>query len=114
MKLLVDALLPETIEAEAPPGVEVVRWAGGDVSDEDLLRAGAQAGARAIVLFDRRSLYQPGLRELAAELGVGLLAVEADDPVEAKERLFKNLDGVRRVLHTSEAVLILAHEARPA
>lgn len=112
MQLLADSLLPETVETEAPPGVTVTRWSGGETSDEDLLRAGASAGVRGVVLFDRRSLYQPGLRELASQLGVALLVVEADDPVDAKERLFKNLDGIRRALLVSEVVLVLAHEAR--
>ncbi len=52
--------------------------------------------ARAVVFFDRRSLYQPGLRELAALLGVAMLVVEAEDPIDAKERLFQNIDHVRR------------------
>jgi len=113
VKLLVDAILPETVVTEAPPGVEVLRWSEGDVSDEDLLRAGARQGARGVVFLDRRSLYQPGLREVAAQLGVALVAVEVNDPVEAKERLFQNLDHVRNALTMSEAVLVLAHEARP-
>ncbi len=113
VKLLVDATFPETVETEAPAGVEVLRWPGGEVSDEDLLRAGAHQGTRGVVFFDRRSLYQPGLRELAAELRLALLAVEADDPVDAKDRLLQNLAHVRKVLNTCEVVLILANEARP-
>lgn len=106
-------MLPETVVTEAPPGVEVLRWSGGDVSDEDLLRAGAHEDVRAVVFLDRRSLYQPGLRELAAQLRVALVAIEADDPVEAKDRLFQNLDHVRKALNRCEVVLVLAHEARP-
>jgi hypothetical protein len=113
VRLLVDAMLPETVVTEAPPGVEVLRWSGGDVSDEDLLRAGAHEDVRAVVFLDRRSLYQPGLRELAAQLQVALVAIEADDPVEAKDRLFQNLDHVRKALNTCEVVLVLAHDARP-
>lgn len=112
VKLLVDSMLPETVESEAPPGVEVIRWSQGEASDEDLMRAGARAGARAVVFLDRRSLYQPGLRELSNQLGVAIVAIEAHDPIEAKERLFLNLDRVRKVLTVSQAVLVLAHEAK--
>jgi hypothetical protein len=62
VKLLVDAMLPETVETEAPPGVAMTRWSGGEASDEDLLRAGAHSSVRAVVFFDRRSLSQPFVR----------------------------------------------------
>ena len=112
MKLLVDAILPETVVTEAPPGVDVRRWSHGDISDEDLLREGARQGVRAVVFFDRRSLYQPGLRELATQLGVALVAIDAAGPVEAKDRLFQNMDHLRNALMNSEAILVLAHQAR--
>ena len=112
MKLLVDAMLPASAESEAPPGVEVVRWTEGEAGDGELLRVAAQIGARCVVYFDRRSAYQPGLRELALTLGVGIVVVDADDPVEAKDRLFQNLDHVQKALITGEVVLVLANQAR--
>lgn len=112
MRLLVDALFPDSVESEAPPGTEFVRWSGGGARDEDLVRSAAHDGYRGVVLFDRKSLQQPGLRELSAELGVALIAVEADDPVDAKDRLFHNLDRLRRALQSSGVVLLLSEEAR--
>ena len=113
MKLLVDAVFPTTVEAEAPAGVEVHRWSRGEASDKDLLRAAAHQDARAVVFSDRRSVYQPGLRELAEELGVAIIVIEGGDPVDAKDKLFRNLDGIREALRMSLAILVLAHEARP-
>ena len=113
MRLLADAILPETVESEAPPGSEVVRWTGGEDSDEDLIRAAAHEGFRGVVFFDRRSVYQPGLRDLARSLGVGLIAVDADDPIDAKDRLFHNLAHIRSALQSSTVVLVLADEVRP-
>lgn len=113
MRLLIDAVLPESTASEAPAGVTIVRFSESGVSDEELLRIAARDGYRAAVLFDRSSLSQPGLRQLARELGVGLVAVQADDPVEAKERLLLNLDHLRQALASASVVLVLASEARP-
>lgn len=113
MRLLVDALFPSSIESEAPPGTSLVRWAGADAADEDLVRSAAHDGYRGVVVLDRRSLQQPGLRELALELGVALVAIEAEDPVEAKDRLFRNIGGLRRELQSSGIVLVLSDEVRP-
>ena len=113
MRLLVDSVLPETIITDAPAGVTLLRFAGSDVSDEDLVRTAAREDYRAVFFFDRNSLSQPGLRELAQEVGVGLVAVQADDPIEAKERLLANFDHLRKALAESSIVLVLAAEARP-
>jgi hypothetical protein len=113
MRLLVDAMLPETIVSDAPAGVTFLRFTGSDVSDEDFLRTAALQNCRAAVVFDRNSLSQPGLRELATELGIGLVAVQAEDPVEAKERLLANFEHLLQALTGSSVVLVLATEARP-
>lgn len=112
MRLLVDAALPASIVSDAPAGVTFVRFADSVVSDEDFLRTAARRDCRAAVFLDRNSLSQPGLRELANELGIGLVAVQADDPVEAKERLLANFDHLRQALTESSVVLVLATEAR--
>ncbi len=112
MKFLVDAVLPASLAAEAPAGVEFVRWSGGEDSDEELVRAAASAGARAVIFFDRNSLVQPGLVAIAEELGVALVAVDAPDPVEAKERILLHTGQLRRILHETQFALVLASEVR--
>jgi hypothetical protein len=114
VKLLVDSHFPATTAVEAPTGLELIRWTGGTAKDEDLVRKAADLRVRGLVLLDRRALQQPGLRELAEQLGVALVAVEAGDPIEAKERLLRNVDHLRKALALSNVVLLLAHEARPA
>ena len=114
MRLLLDSVIPATIEAEAPAGVELDRWSGRDLSDEELVREAASRRFRAVVLWDRNSLEQPTLRELCAELGVGLVAVEAPDPIQAKDRLLSNFNRLRTVLAESDFVVVLSSTVRPA
>ena len=90
-----------------------MRWTGTDDGDEVLLEVAAREGFRAVVLYERNSLSQPGLLNLAARLGVGVVAIEADDPIEAKERLLLNFDKLRHALNVSNAVIVFASEARP-
>ena len=75
-----------------------MRWTGTDDGDEVLLEVAAREGFRAVVLYERNSLSQPGLLNLAARLGVGVVAIEADDPIEAKERLLLNFASIENVL----------------
>jgi hypothetical protein len=113
MRFLVDAVFPASLAADAPAGVEFIRWSRGDDGDEVLVEVAAREGFRAVVFFERNSLSQPGLLDLAVRLGVGVIAVEASDPVQAKERLLTNFDKLRHSLSASHAVLVLAAEARP-
>jgi hypothetical protein len=112
VRFLIDANFPSTLAAEAPAGVEMDRWDGSDETDEAVVRAAARDGYRGVVFLDRRSLDQPRLRQLALDLGVALVAVDASDPVEAKERLLANLNQLRSALLDSELVLVLNSEAR--
>ena len=112
MRFLVDAVLPATLLADAPAGIEYIRWEGADDEDEQLVRAAAKRGYRGVIFFDRNSLAQPGLVCLAEELGVALVAVDADDPIEAKERILLHTAQLRRKLADSNFVLILASEVR--
>jgi len=114
VRFLVDAVFPAAVEHEAPTGVEFVRWSDGDISDNELLRVAVEQSARGVVLFDRNSLSQEGLIELADELGVALIAVEANDPIKAKDRLIKNFNEVRRELAVGQFVLVLGGGARQA
>lgn len=113
MWLLYDADLPQSLGDEAP-SEDLRRWSGGDVSDEDLVRFVSDQGGRGLILLGRNSLEQPDLRRLAEELGVALIAVATDGPVEPKRRVLKNLNALRRSLDSEDALLVLANEVRPA
>lgn len=113
MRLLYDAVLPQGLSHEAPAGVELVRWDGGDVTDADLVRAASERGYRGVVLLGRESLEQSDLRRVAREVGVALAATATHNPVEAKRHLLKNLDALRQELPNHQCLLVLAAEVRP-
>ena len=113
MRLLYDAVLPQSLFLEAPAGVEFERWDGPDVSDAELVRASGERGCRGVILWGRDSLQQADLRETARKAGVALVAVEAGDPIDAKQRILKNLSALRRKLADHDCLLVLANEVRP-
>ena len=96
MKALVDAAFPASIEQESPPEVEYARWVDGDKPDSEFIRLAAEMGCSAAVLYGRHALLQPSVTELARELGIVVLAVDAKDPIEAKGIVFRN---TRKILH---------------
>lgn len=112
MRFLYDAVLPHNLAEEAPAGVTLDRWDGGDVQDSALIRTAADRGYRGVLFYDRDSLEQTDLRRLASEREIALVAVEASDPIEAKIRLLRNLPGVRRKLADHDCLLVLAQEVR--
>lgn len=112
MRLLFDAAFPRSLGNETPVGVTLDRWVGEDVPDTELIRAAAHGGYRGVLLIERDSLQQPRLLEFASDLGVALIAVEAKDPIEAKVRVLRNLNRLRRMLVKHDFLLILAREVR--
>ncbi|MYG94589.1 MAG: hypothetical protein F4138_06320 [Acidimicrobiia bacterium] len=113
MRFLCDAVFPQTLSSEAPAGVELVRWDGSDVSDVEFVRASGERGYRGVILWGRGSLRQADLRAIARESGVALVAVEADDPIDAKQRILKNLSGLRRQLDEHDCLIVLANKVCP-
>ena len=113
MRLLYDAVLPSSLALDAPADAEFVRWDGSDVSDVELVRESDEKGCKGVVFWGRESLQQADLRETARETGVVLVAVEADDPIDAKRRLLKNLSSLLQKLDKHHCLLVLAHEVRP-
>ena len=113
MRLLYDAVLPQSLSHEAPAGVELLRWDGGDVPDASLVRAAAERGCRGVVLLGRDSLEQSDLREIGRGVGVALVAAATHNPIDAKRHLLKNLDALRRALAKHDCLLIFAAEVRP-
>ncbi|MCY3805929.1 MAG: hypothetical protein OXG55_09380 [bacterium] len=113
MKLLYDAVLPPSLSVEARGTLDLRRWDGADAADTELVRSAAGSGYRAVIFLDRSSLDQPGLRTTAEEVGVALVAVDADDPIEAKQRILRNAPSLRRKLADYDCLLILAGEVRP-
>lgn len=112
MRLLYDSVLPRSLSLESPAGVVLERWDGSDVSDSELVGQSAEQGYRGVIFWGRESLQQFELKESAQEAGVALIAVEADDPKAAKQRILKNLPALRRELGSSDCVLVLANEVR--
>lgn len=117
MRLLYDSRLPQGLEFEAratPAGtaVDLVRWSGGGISDAELIGVAAEDGFAGLVLLDRDSLSQADLRSTAQEMGIALIAVAAEDPLEAKQRLLRNLAALRRALLEHDCLLVLANAVR--
>lgn len=113
MRLLYDAVLPQSLSHEAPAGVELVRWDGADVPDADLVKAAPERGCRGVVLLGRDSLEQSDLRDIGREAGVAFVAAATHNPMEAKRNVLKNLDALRRGLANHECLLVFASEVRP-
>ena len=112
MRLLYDAVLPQNLADEGPAWVTLDRWDGGDEQDSALILTAADQGYRGVVFYDRDSLEQPDLRELASKKGVALVSVEAPDPIEAKIRVLHHLSRIRRMLVGNDCLLVLANEVR--
>ena len=113
MRLLYDAVLPQSLAHEAPEGVELERWSGADVADTDLVRTAAERGCRGVILLGRESLEQPDLRNAAREVGVALIATVTDNPIEAKRRILNNISALRQNLPDHDCLLIFAADVRP-
>ena len=113
MWLLYDAVLPQSLADEAR-SLDLQRWDGADVTDEELVRFVSHQGGRGVLFLGRDSLEQPDLRRLASELGVALIAVATDDPIEAKRRIIKNQKALHRLLDSQDCLLVLSNEVRPA
>ena len=113
MKLLYDSVLPPSLSVEARGTLELQRWQGTDAADTELVRSAADNGYRGVIFLDRSSLNQPGLRTTAEEAGVALVAVDAGDPIEAKQRILSNARSLRRKLADHDCLLVLAGEVRP-
>ena len=113
MRLLYDAVLPQSLSHEAPAGVELVRWDGADVPDAALIAAAVERGCRGVVLLGRDSLEQSDLRKVGREVGVALVATATHNPVEAKRHLLENLAALRQELSNQECLLVFAAEVRP-
>lgn len=117
MRLLYDSRLPQGLEfearaAHAGTAIDFVRWSGGGISDAALIRVAAEDGFAGLVLLDRDSLSQADLRTTAREAGIALVAIAAEDPLEAKQRLLRNLASLRRVLLEHDCILVLANAVR--
>ena len=113
MKLLYDAVLPQSLEREAPQWAELVRWTGQEESDLAVVQAAANAGHRGVIFFERDSLEQSSVREVARQKGVALVAVEAKDPIEGKLRVLHNLTSLQSVLAHHDCIIVMANSVRP-
>lgn len=112
LRILYDTVLPQSLAEDAPPEVQFLRWEGSASSDADLVGEAVKQDCRAVLLYERDSLQQPELLKVAYEAGVALAAVEATDPIDAKQRILNNLAALRRKLGENDRVLILANEVR--
>lgn len=112
MRLLYDAVLPQSLAEEAPSGVELDRWKGGDENDSAFIHAAADRRYSGVLFYDRDSLEQTDLREIASRKGVALVAVEGRDPIEAKLRVLRHLPQVRQLLADHDCLLVLANGVR--
>ncbi len=113
MKLLYDAVFPRSLAEETRHGMELIRWDEGEESDAALVALAADRGYRGVIFFERDSLEQPELREIAREYGVALVGVEAGDPFEAKQRIVNNLLRIRSALGSHDCILVMSRSADP-
>ncbi len=93
--------------------MELIRWDGGDEKDAALVLLAADRGYRGVIFFERDSLEQPELREIARKNGVALVGVKAADPFEAKGRILNNLLHIRSALSVHDCVLVSSRSAVP-
>ena len=114
VRLLVDSSLPASLESDAPAGVELKRWSGRYLPDDELAKVAVEGRYQGIVVLGRNSLYQRSLRNQCADLGLSLVVVEAGDPIEAKDRVLRNIEKLRSVLTESQVVIVQARTVRPA
>ena len=112
MRLLYDAVLPQSLADEAPASVVFDRWDRDDQQDAVLIQVAADRGYNGVLFYDRDSLEQSEMRRIASEVGVSLVAVEARDPIEAKVRVLRHLARIRRMLGGNDCLLVLANEVR--
>lgn len=113
VKLLYDATLPQSLEREAPPWAELIRWKGRDEGDLEVVQAAANQGCRGVIFFERDSLEQSAVQDLARDKGVALVAVEAQDPIKGMRRILRNLRGLQSVLSNHDCILVMAKSVRP-
>ena len=114
VRFLIDSSLPMSLESEAPAGVELKRWTGQYLPDDQFAKVAAERRYEGIVVLGRNSLHQRNLRDQCADLGLSLIAVEAGDPIEAKDRVLRNMAKIRSALGESQAVIVYARTVRPA
>lgn len=112
MRLLYDAVLPQTLALEAPDEFDLERWDGGEVSDAELVRAAADRECQGLILLGRDSLEQSDLRTVAREHGVGLVAVATNSPIEAKQRILNNLSAIASGLARHQCLIVFAASVR--
>lgn len=112
MKLLYDATLPHSLSVEAPQGVKLDRWKDTDSADVEIVQAAAARRYQGVIFLGRDSLYQLGIRNTAAEHSIALVAVEAQDPIEGKQRLLRNLPELTAALLDGGCVVVTANSVR--
>ena len=112
MRLLYDAVLPESLAEEAPAGITLDRWDSDDRPDSELIRTAGKRGYQGVLFYGRDSLEQQELREISRKVGVVLVAVDAEDPIEARARVLYNHSRLRRNFFKHKCLLILAREVR--
>ena len=113
MRLLFDAVLPQTLALEAPDEFGLERWDGSEVSDAELVQAAADRKCQGLILLGRDSLEQPDLRTVAQMHGVGLVAVATNSPIEAKQRVLNHLSAITSGLAHHECLVLFASGVRP-
>lgn len=105
--------MPQSLAEESPPGLELIRWTGGESNDVAFLHTAAANGCHGVILSGRDSLEQPELHNATLRTGLALVAVDTDDPIEAKRRILANMSRLRKSLADHDRVLVLAREVRP-
>lgn len=113
MRLLYDAVLPQTLALEAPDEFDLERWGGGEISDAELVRSAADRECQGLILLGRDALEQPDLRTVAQAHGVGLVAVATNSPIEAKQRVLNHLSAIASALASDECLVVYAASVRP-
>ena len=113
LPLLLDTAFPAWLDAAWPPEFRFERWAGAAIHDQDLVRHAAENGFAGVAFFGKRIFYQSGLLELAEELGVALVAVDAADPTQAQAVLIVQSPRIRAILEDARFVVVTRSKVRP-
>ena len=88
IRLLCDAGVPKIDLYEVPAGVTVVPWRGNDTTDDlELIEIAARSDYDGVVFMSGIVLHREEVRELTKTHDIAVIAVNSDDPLEAKLRI---------------------------
>ena len=99
IQLLCDAGIPKIELYEMPADVAAAPWRGNDSTDDlALIEVAARSGYDGVVFMSGMVLRRQEVSGLAETLDIAVIAVDTDDPLEAKLRIIDCADRIPTLL----------------